>query len=44
MLSNEKFLSKAPASKVEEEKAKQDNYRQMMEQVEKRLSQLQSQG
>ena len=27
MLSNEKFISKAPASKVEEEKTKLTNYR-----------------
>ncbi len=40
MLGNEKFLAKAPASKIEEEKAKQENYRQMMEQVENRLNQL----
>lgn len=40
MLSNEKFVSKAPASKIEEEKAKLEKYAQMMEQVKERLSQL----
>jgi len=40
MLSNEKFLSKAPAEKIEEEKAKQEKYMQMMQQVEARLEQL----
>ncbi len=40
MLSNEKFVSKAPQSKIEEEKAKLANYRQMLEEVTKRLSQL----
>ena len=33
MLSNEKFVSKAPASKVEEEKAKLQKYKDMMEKV-----------
>jgi len=40
MLSNEKFLSKAPQAKIDEEKAKQEKYRQMMEQVESRLNSL----
>nr|WP_314460097.1 valine--tRNA ligase [uncultured Clostridium sp.] len=40
MLSNEKFVSKAPESKIEEEKAKLEKYAQMMEQVKERLSQL----
>ncbi len=40
MLSNEKFLAKAPAEKIAEEKAKQEKYLQMMEQVETRLAQL----
>lgn len=40
MLKNEKFLSKAPAAKIEEEKAKQEKYRQMMAQVKERLGQL----
>ena len=33
MLSNEKFVSKAPASKVQEEKAKLQKYKDMMEKV-----------
>ena len=40
MLANEKFVSKAPATKIEEEKAKQAKYSQMMEQVKERLAQL----
>jgi valyl-tRNA synthetase len=40
MLSNEKFVSKAPAAKIEEEKAKLEKYAQMMDQVKERLSQL----
>jgi len=40
MLSNEKFLSKAPAKKIEEEKEKLAGYEKMMEQVKERLSQL----
>ena len=40
MLTNEKFVSKAPAAKIEEEKAKQAKYSQMMEQVKERLAQL----
>ena len=41
MLSNEKFVSKAPAAKIEEEKAKLAKYTQMMDQVKERLAQLQ---
>ena len=40
MLNNEKFTSKAPAAKIEEEKEKLAKYTQMMEQVKERLSQL----
>ena len=40
MLSNEKFVSKAPAAKVEEEKAKLAKYTQMLEQVQIRLASL----
>ncbi|MGL6221407.1 MAG: valine--tRNA ligase [Lacrimispora sphenoides] len=40
MLNNEKFVSKAPAAKLEEEKAKLEKYAQMMDQVKERLSQL----
>ena len=40
MLANEKFISKAPAAKIEEEKAKLAKYTQMMEQVKERLAQL----
>ena len=40
MLSNEKFVSKAPAAKVEEEKAKLTKYTQMLEQVQTRLASL----
>ena len=41
MLGNEKFVSKAPQSKIDEEKAKLEKYTQMMDQVKERLSQLQ---
>ena len=41
MLNNERFLSKAPEAKVAEERAKQEKYMQMMEQVKMRLEQLQ---
>ncbi len=41
MLSNEKFLSKAPAEKVAEEKEKQKKYEQMMADVLARLEQMQ---
>ncbi|TCK92447.1 valyl-tRNA synthetase [Natranaerovirga hydrolytica] len=40
MLSNESFVSKAPANKIEEEKAKLEKYKTMMKQVEERLDQL----
>ena len=40
MLSNEKFISKAPEAKIAEEKEKLAKYTQMMEQVESRLGQL----
>lgn len=40
MLSNEKFLSKAPETKVQEEKEKLAGYEQMMAQVEERLAQM----
>jgi valyl-tRNA synthetase len=40
MLSNEKFVSKAPAAKVEEEKAKLEKYQAMLSQVEERLAHL----
>lgn len=40
MLSNEKFVSKAPAAKLEEEKAKKEKYTQMMDQVKKQLAHL----
>ena len=40
MLGNEKFTSKAPASKIQEEQDKLNKYTQMMEQVQERLEQL----
>ena len=40
MLSNEKFMGKAPQAKIDEEKAKLEKYTQMMEQVKERLVQL----
>lgn len=40
MLNNEKFVSRAPEAKIQEEKAKLEKYAQMMEQVKERLSQL----
>ena len=40
MLSNERFLSKAPEQKVNEEKEKLEKYTKMMEQVKIRLQQL----
>ena len=42
MLSNERFMSKAPESKVAEERAKLEKYSQMMDQVKERLTQLQA--
>ncbi|MBP5152028.1 MAG: valine--tRNA ligase [Lachnospiraceae bacterium] len=40
MLNNERFVSKAPAAKVAEEKEKLAKYEQMLEEVSKRLTQL----
>ena len=40
MLANEKFIGKAPQSKIDEEKAKLAKYEQMMAQVKERLVQL----
>ncbi len=40
MLKNERFVSKAPAAKIEEEKGKLEKYTQMMDQVRERLAQL----
>ncbi|MCM1568386.1 MAG: valine--tRNA ligase, partial [Roseburia sp.] len=40
MLSNERFISKAPESKIAEEKGKLEKYTRMMEQVHTRLAQL----
>ena len=40
MLSNEKFISKAPQVKVNEEKEKLAKYRQMLEEVEKQIDKL----
>ena len=40
MLSNEKFISKAPEAKVNEEKEKLANYEQMLNQVTERLASL----
>ena len=40
MLSNEKFVSKAPEAKITEEKVKLEKYTQMLEQVKERLNQL----
>ena len=42
MLKNEKFVSKAPEAKVQEEREKLDRYRQMKEQVSARLDGLKS--
>lgn len=41
MLSNEKFISKAPEAKINEEKEKLSKYTTMMEQVKERLKTLQ---
>ena len=41
MLKNERFISKAPESKVAEEREKLERYTNMMEQVKLRLAQLQ---
>ena len=40
MLGNERFISKAPQAKIDEEKEKLQRYTQMMEQVKNRLQQL----
>ncbi len=40
MLSNEKFLSKAPEAKINEEKEKLQHYEKMMQEVSARLEQL----
>ena len=40
MLSNEKFLSKAPEAKINEEKEKQAKYQQQYDQIVERLEQL----
>jgi len=40
MLSNERFISKAPEAKVAEERAKLEKYTQMLEQTKERLAQL----
>ena len=40
MLHNERFMSKAPESKIAEERGKLEKYTQMMEQVKERLDQL----
>ncbi|MGN0169549.1 MAG: valine--tRNA ligase [Lachnospiraceae bacterium] len=41
MLNNENFTSKAPESKIREEKEKLEKYQQMMQQVEERLASFQ---
>ena len=40
MLSNDRFLSKAPAAKIEEEKAKREKYAQMLDQVREQLKMM----
>ena len=40
MLSNERFVSKAPQAKIDEEKAKLEKYTQMMAQVKERIASL----
>ena len=40
MLGNEKFLSRAPAAKIEEEKAKQASYQEMLNKVRAQLNAL----
>ncbi len=40
MLNNEKFVSRAPEAKIQEERAKLEKYTQMMSQVKERLAQL----
>ena len=41
MLNNEKFVSKAPAAKVQEEREKLEKYEQMLAHVKERLAGLQ---
>ena len=40
MLNNEKFVSRAPETKIQEERDKREKYTQMMNQVKERLAQL----
>ena len=40
MLGNEKFVSRAPEAKIQEERKKLEKYTQMMDQVKERLAQL----
>ena len=40
LLSNEKFVSKAPQAKIDEEKKKLENYEQMLSQVREQLARL----
>ena len=40
MLGNEKFMAKAPQSKISEEKEKKKKYENMLEQVEMQLAKL----
>ena len=40
MLNNEKFVSRAPEAKIQEEREKREKYTQMMNQVKERLAQL----
>ena len=40
MLNNEKFMSKAPEAKINEEKAKLEKYQAMMSKVEEELAAL----
>ncbi len=40
MLGNPNFVNKAPAKKIEEERAKLEKYQSMMAQVKERLAQL----
>ena len=40
MLNNEKFVSRAPEAKIQEERDKREKYTQMMNQVKERLAQL----
>ena len=42
MLSNEGFVSKAPAAKIQEERDKLANYKDMLSKVEERLAIVQS--